>query len=36
MPTTLAGDPAMPWNCSNSNDAGTGQLLHDWFGSQGG
>jgi hypothetical protein len=36
MPTTLAGDPAMPWNCSNSNDAASGQLLHDWFGAQGG
>ena len=35
-PTTLSGNPAMPWNCSNSNDAGSGQSLHDWFGSQGG
>ncbi len=35
-PTTLSGNPPMTWDCSNSNDAGSGQLLHDWFGTQGG
>jgi hypothetical protein len=35
-PTTLSGNPSMTWNCSNSNDAGSGQSLHDWFGAQGG
>lgn len=30
-PTTLAGDPAEPWDCGNSNDAGAGQLLMAWF-----
>jgi hypothetical protein len=35
-PTTTSGSPAEPWNCLNSNDAGSGQLLMGWFGSQGG
>jgi hypothetical protein len=35
-PTTTSGKPAMTWRCSNSNDAGAGQVLHDWFAQQGG
>jgi hypothetical protein len=35
-PTNLSGNPPMTWDCTNSNDAGSGQSLHDWFGTQGG
>lgn len=35
-PTTLSGNPAMTWDCTNSNDAGSGQSLQQWFGTQGG
>jgi hypothetical protein len=35
-PTTLSGNPPTAWDCNNSNDAGSGQSLHDWFGTQGG
>jgi aryl-phospho-beta-D-glucosidase BglC (GH1 family) len=35
-PTTLSGDPSLTWDCNNTNDAGSGQSLHDWFGTQGG
>jgi len=35
-PTTLSGNPAEPWDCNNTNDAGSGQSLQQWFASQGG
>jgi hypothetical protein len=35
-PTTLDGNPSLPWDCSNSNDAGSGQSLMNWFATQGG
>lgn len=35
-PTTLTGNPSQPWGCPDSNNAGPGQLLRDWFASQGG
>lgn len=35
-PTTTSGNPAQPWNCSHSNDAGSGQVVMNWFAAQAG
>jgi hypothetical protein len=35
-PTTLDGNPSLAWDCNNSNDAGSGQSLMNWFATQGG
>jgi hypothetical protein len=35
-PSSISGNPSLAWSCNNNNHAGPGQLLHNWFTSQGG